>query len=565
VRYGDLEAAIAEVTSPAGPLPVVEATIDGETRKVFGGLPDSLRDYYGIAAAFAEKDSLVDQDRRYTFAEVLKSAASLSHKLAERYGVRKGDRVAIAMRNSPEWCLSFMAVTSLGAVAVPMNSWWQGEELAYALQDSAARLAILDGQRYARLASWLPDLELTVVGLDKERTGFPAGVDRLEDLLADPGAEKFPAFPISPEDPAVILYTSGTTGQPRGVLSTQRNVLSSIAAWMVIGTALAIVEGTAGQEPEIQPAILLTVPLFHVTGLNSMFLFSLGIGRKVVMMHKWNVDQAIELIQAERITHFNGVPTMSMELMNHPRLGEYDLSSLVDIASGGAARPAEQVAKLAELFPGALPSAGYGLTETNAVGCIIGMEDYIARPGSVGLPTPPLVEIRIVDDEGAELPQGERGEICIRSPAVVGSYLNQPAATEAAFKDGWFHTGDVGYLDEEGFLYIVDRLKDIIIRGGENISCLEVEEALYAHPDVLEAAVFSLPNERLGEIAGAAVSIRRGSELDAEKIREFLAERIAAFKVPEKLWLHDGNLPRIASGKIFKKQIRNELIERLGL
>jgi acyl-CoA synthetase (AMP-forming)/AMP-acid ligase II len=283
------------------------------------------------------------------------------------------------------------------------------------------------------------------------------------------------------------------------------------------------------------------------------------------MMHKWNVDQAIELMQAERITHFNGVPTMSMELMNHPRLGEYDLSSLVDIASGGAARPAEQVAKLAELFPGALPSAGYGLTETNAVGCIIGMEDYIARPGSVGLPTPPLVEIRIVDDEGAELPQGERGEICIRSPAVVGSYLNQPAATEAAFKDGWFHTGDVGYLDEEGFLYIVDRLKDIIIRGGENISCLEVEEALYAHPDVLEAAVFSLPNERLGEIAGAAVSIRRGSELDAEKIREFLAERIAAFKVPEKLWLHDGNLPRIASGKIFKKQIRNELIERLGL
>jgi acyl-CoA synthetase (AMP-forming)/AMP-acid ligase II len=349
------------------------------------------------------------------------------------------------------------------------------------------------------------------------------------------------------------------------VLSTQRNVLSSIAAWMVIGTALAIVEGTAGQEPEIQPAILLTVPLFHVTGLNSMFLFSLGIGRKVVMMHKWDVDNAIELIQAERISHFNGVPTMSMELMNHPRLGEYDLSSLVDIASGGAARPAEQVAKLVELFPGAMPSAGYGLTESNAVGCIIGMEDYIARPGSVGLPTPPLVEIRIVDDEGRELPQGERGEICLRSPAVVSAYLNQPAATEAAFRDGWFHTGDVGYVDEEGFLYIVDRLKDIIIRGGENISCIEVEEALYAHPHVLEAAVFALPNERLGEIVGAAISTRADRELDAEQIRAFLADRIAAFKVPEHISLHDGNLPRIASGKIFKKQIRSELIERLGL
>jgi acyl-CoA synthetase (AMP-forming)/AMP-acid ligase II len=281
-------------------------------------------------------------------------------------------------------------------------------------------------------------------------------------------------------------------------------------------------------------------------------------------MHKWDIDVALELIQAEQITHFNGVPTMSMELMNHPRLNEYDLSCLVDISSGGAARPADQVATIIERFPGALPSAGYGLTETNAVGCIIGQDDYIERPGSVGQGTPPLVEVRIVDDDGVAVPQGARGEICFRSPAIVTAYLNQPAATEASFKDGWFYTGDVGYLDEDGFLYIVDRIKDIIIRGGENISCPEVEEALYAHPDIVEAAVFSLPNERLGEIVGAAISIQAASELDEEEVKTFLGDRIAAFKVPEHIWFHSSSLPRIASGKIFKKQIRSELIERLG-
>jgi len=370
---------------------------------------------------------------------------------------------------------------------------------------------------------------------------------------------------IGPEDPAIILYTSGSTGQPRGVLSTQRNVLSALGTWLVAGTATAVVAGTMGQEPEEQPAILLTVPLFHVTGLNSLFLLSLGIGRKIVMMYKWDIDAALELIQAEKISHFNGVPTMSMELMNHPRRGEYDLTSLQEIASGGAARPADQVARLIERFPGALPSAGYGLTETNAVGCIIGDDDYAARPGSVGHATPPLVELRLADENGDEVAQGERGEICLRSPAIVSGYLNQPAATEASFKDGWFHTGDVGYQDDEGFVYIVDRIKEIIIRGGENISCTEVEEAIYSHPDIAEAAVFSVPDERLGEIVGAAVSVRADCDLDAQQVKEFLGDRLAAFKIPVHIEIRSDNLPRIASGKIFKKQIRSDMIERLAL
>jgi long-chain acyl-CoA synthetase len=565
MRYPEIFAAIQGVTSPDGPFPVQEQVIDGESRKVFGGLPDSLRDYFAYSAVHADKEFLVDGSRRLSFGEVLRQAAGLGAILSDNYGVEKGDRVAIAMRNSPEWCISFMAVTSIGAVAVPMNSWWQGDELVFGLQDSDASLIILDDARYQRLASWLPDSGIKVIALDTEGKGLPDDIDKLDELLSGTDEAALSSVEIHPEDPAMILFTSGSTGNPRGVLSTHRNVVSALGTWLVIGTAINVLNGTVGQEPEEQPSILLSVPLFHVTGLNSMFLFSLGIGRKIVMMHKWKVEAALELIQTERVTHFNGVPTMSMELMNYPQLADYDVSTLVEIASGGAARPADQVEELAKRFPDAYPSAAYGLTETNAVGCIIAQSDYSDRPRSVGQPTPPLVEVRIFDENGNVLPQGESGEICLRSPAIATGYLNQPEVTEESFVDGWFKTGDVGYLDEEGFLYIVDRIKDIIIRGGENISCSEVEEALYAHPSIAEAAVFSLPDERLGEIVGAALSLSKGCDLDAGQVKEFLADRLAAFKIPVHIDVQSEMLPRIASGKISKKQIRGELIDRLGL
>jgi acyl-CoA synthetase (AMP-forming)/AMP-acid ligase II len=533
MRYPEIFAAIDGITSPEGPFPILEQEIDGVSKRVFGGLPGSLRDYFAFAASHGEKECLIDRERRMSFNDVAQQVARLGAALTDQYGVNKGDR--------------------------PMNSWWQGDELAYGLQDCGARHIILDAARYQRLAPHIPGSGLVVIGLENEGKTLPPEVDRLESVMSGEGGVALPEVAIDPEDPAMILYTSGSTGRPRGVLSTQRNVLS------VAGTAAAMAAGTFGQEPEEQPAILLTVPLFHVTGLNSLFLLSLGIGRKIVMMYKWDIDAALELIQAEKITHFNGVPTMSMELMNHPLRDEYDLSSLQEIASGGAARPADQVAKLIERFPGALPSAGYGLTETNAVGCIIGDDDYAARPGSVGHATPPLVELRLTDQNGDEVAQGERGEICLRSPAIVSGYLNQPAATEASFRNGWFHTGDVGYQDEEGFVYIVDRLKEIIIRGGENISCTEVEEAMYAHPDIAEAAVFSLPDERLGEIVGAAVHARPESDISEEQIQSFLSDKVAGFKVPAHIWISAESLPRIASGKIFKKQIRADFIARLDL
>jgi acyl-CoA synthetase (AMP-forming)/AMP-acid ligase II len=563
--YKELEAVIAGITGEHGPFPLQEARINGETRTIFGGLPENLRDLYLFAASYGEKDCLVYQHQRLSFNAVVGQVLKLASALSTRYGINKGDRVAIAMRNCPEWCIAFMAITSIGAVAVPMNSWWQGEELAYAMQDSGTCLAIVDGTRFSRMSGWLEQSGPAVIGFDTGGKPLSAEVDRLEGLLSGDDVPAPPSVEILQEDPALILYTSGTTGHPKGVLSTQRNVISAIGTWLVLVSAINVLQGAAEQEPDNQIGILLAIPLFHVTGLHSMLLLSLVIGRKIVMMHKWDVDQALELIEAERITHFNGVPTMSMELMNHPRLSDFDLSSLVDVSSGGAARPAEQVAMLVERFPGATASQGYGLTETNAVGCVIGQDDYLLRPGSVGRPTAPLVELKIVNQDGSELPEGGIGEIWIRSPAVPMGYLNRPEATSATFTDGWCHTGDVGHIDGDGFVYIVDRLKDIIIRGGENISCLEVEEALYSHPEIEEAAVFGLPDERLGEIVGAVVKTSGGVELDIDMVREFLRERLAAFKIPLHLWCQGEQLPRIASGKIDKKKLRVDRAEQIGL
>jgi long-chain acyl-CoA synthetase len=564
MNYQELEAVIAGVTGEQGPFPLQEAVIDGETRRVFGGLPGNLRDLYLFAASYGDKDCLVYQRQRLSFKQAVGQVLQLADALSTRYGINKGDRVAIAMRNCPEWCIAFMAITSIGAVAVPMNSWWQGEELAYAMQDSRVCLAIVDGTRFSRMVGWLEQSGLAVIGFDTGGKPLPADVDRLEGLLTGGEVPAPPSVEILPEDPALILYTSGTTGHPKGVLSTQRNVISAIGTWLVLVSAINVLQGAAEQEPDKPIGILLAIPLFHVTGLHSMFLLSLIIGRKIVMMHKWDVDQALELIEAERITHFNGVPTMSMELMNHPRLADFDLSSLMDVSSGGAARPAEHVAMLVERFPGATASQGYGLTETNAVGCVIGQDDYLLRPGSVGRPTAPLVELKIVSQDGSKSGEGGVGEIWIRSPAVPVGYLNRPEATSATFTDGWCHTGDVGYVDADGFVYIVDRLKDIIIRGGENISCLEVEEALYSHPEIEEAAVFGLPDQRLGESVGAVVKTSGGVELDVGTVREFLRERLAAFKIPVHLWCQEEQLPRIASGKIDKKKLRAERAEQLG-
>jgi len=360
------------------------------------------------------------------------------------------------------------------------------------------------------------------------------------------------------------MYTSGSTGHPKGALSSHRGILSALYSWMLMGVATKLVAGSEAPADKYPPAGLLTIPLFHCTASHSAFMLSVMIGRKLVIMHKWDPQEALRLIEQERITWFNGVPTMSAELQAAAASSDRDISSLAEIMAGGAARPPDQVGKISSTFKRAAPGIGYGLTETNALGAVNAGAFYVANPRSTGRVVPAVTDFRITGEDGKPLPAGERGEVCIKSPANVVGYWNKPEATAEAFVDGWFHTGDVGYMDEDGFLYIVDRIKEIIIRGGENISCIEVEAAIYSHPDVLEAAVFGLPDERLGEIVGAAIVLREGAQMTAEALREYLAEHLASFKLPAHVWFRSETLPRIASGKIFKRQLKADYAAELA-
>lgn len=562
-----LDAAIASITAPGGPLAVGRETVRGVELPVFVNAPANLRDLTAMfMPGHADKEFLVYQGERMSFAAVQAQAVQVAAMLQHRYGIAKGDRVAIAMRNYPEWISLFLGATMLGAVVVPMNAWWQSDELAYGLRDSGTRLALVDEERLRRIAA-IEGLAIPMVAVRTSHAvaeGFGATV--FEDALAEAPAEPWFLPPLYGEDDATIMYTSGSTGAPKGAVSTHRAMVSGTLSYLVQGLALLQISVERGLQPPAQQIMLLNVPLFHITGLVPVMLVSICVGRKLVIMHRWDAGEALRLIEAERCTYFVGVPTMSLELMQHPDRDKYDLSTLVDIAGGGAPRPPEHVERIARAFPGKSPAIGYGLTETNGVGAGNLRDNYRARPASTGRPSKPIVEMMIADDAMNPLPAGEVGEVCIRSVANVRGYWMKPLATRDAFTaDGWFRTGDLGRFDEDGYLYIVDRKKDIIIRGGENISAVEVEAAIYAHPAVAEASVFGLPDERLGEIVGAVVYPKHGEHLEGEAVIQFVARELAAFKVPARVWIAHAPLPKLGSGKIDKVTLRSHYrAEHLG-
>jgi long-chain acyl-CoA synthetase len=551
---------VSVITGPGSQLEVGKAVIRGAEIPVFTAAPPSMREFFAYFFALqAPREFLVFGDERYTFGEVYARALKLAAALQHRHGIAKGDRVAIAMRNYPEWIETFIAVLHLGAIAIPMNAWWTADELDYGLKDSGARLAIADEERARRLATLSCTAKVLTVRTSAQ-VASELGFARLEDEVAAAPDTTWYLPDIAPEDDATIMYTSGSTGSPKGAVSTHRGIVSGAMNYLVAGLALLQLSAAAGVTPADQQVMLLNVPLFHITGSVPVLLVSVAIGRKMIIMHKWDAGEALRLIEKERCTYFVGVPTMSLEMMQHPDRDKYDLSSLVDIASGGAPRPPEHVDRLGKTLPGKHPVQGYGLTETNGVGAGNFRDNYLAKPASTGRASPPLVELRIDPGDGPVgpgLPVGSVGEICIRSACNCRGYWNKPEATLAAFPgDGWFRSGDLGYLDEDGYLFIVDRKKDIIIRGGENISCQEVEAALYAHPAVAEASVFGLPDERLGEIVGAVVYAKPGAELEADALHDFVARDLAAFKVPARLWLSHDQLPKLGSGKIDKVSLR---------
>ncbi len=553
---------VANLTAQGQPFEVNTVQLQGVEYLNFATLPANLGQYFLVMLQHAQKDFAVYLDERYTFAQGYQHGCEFATALLQRYGLAKGDRVAILSRNNPQWMMAFIGTTAVGGVAVPMNAWWTTEELDYGIADSGARIVVADRARVERLMPIIKKYGLQIISID-DCSGL--GVEHIPfaDLLQEFKAASMPEVQVSLDDHATIMYTSGSTGYPKGALSSHRGVLSALYSWMCLGVATKIAGTQETREEGLPPAALVTIPLFHCTASHSAFMLSLVVGRKMVIMHKWDAQEALRLIEQERITWFNGVPTMSAELQAAAETTHRDISSLNEIMAGGAARPPDQVKKISGTFKKSAPGIGYGLTETNALGAVNAGTFYIARPDSAGRVVPAVTEFKVIGEDASELPSGERGELCIKSPANVLGYWNKPDATAEAFVDGWFHTGDVAYLDAEGFLYIVDRIKDIIIRGGENISCLEVEAAIFAHPGVHEAAVFGLPDERLGEIVAAAVVVREGVVLTTDELRAYLAKHLASFKIPVRVWFRTEQLPRIASGKIFKRQIKADYAAEL--
>ena len=554
-----LEAAFNLITGPGGPIQLGSVERFGQQLPFITNAPTNLSDYVAFFAAMhGDATFLVEGDERLSFKQVYGAARQVAAGLIEGHGVQRGDRVGLAMRNANAWCVTYIGILMAGGCATLLNGWWQGGELAAGIDDAEAKLVIADVQRAARLEEPGVQHGAKVITLD-----IAQPIDRAIAPITDAGGSAETELPrLTGQDLATILFTSGSTGQSKGAYSRHEAICQAIFNYVTQTASIVHLLTEDGQMSDIQPATLICTPLFHVTAEVPVFLQSFALGRKLVLMPKWNAEEAMRLIQDEQVNYFVGVPLMSYEILVHPNRQNYDLSTCKSYAGGGAPRPPEHVKRLATEMGEGKPLLGYGLTETNAVGCGIINENYLAKPMSTGPASKPLVDLAILDDDGNPVAQGGVGEVCIRSVCNLEGYWNNEAATKAAFFDnGYFRSGDLGYLDEDGYLFIVDRKKDIIIRGGENISCQEVEAAIYEHPDTNECAVFGLPDERLGECVGAVAWMKPGSSVTADDLIAFLAARLAPYKVPCQIWMSNDALPKLGSEKIDKVSLRSQYRE----
>ena len=546
--------AAAAVTAPGERFEMEEIAVFGNPTRVFKNAPPSLKAIFDTARSRGDDTFLVYEDERWSFADVMAAVDGLAAALVERYGVAKGDRVSIGMRNYPEWVISFAAITSIGAVSVSLNAWWTEDELDYALEDSGTKVLIADVERVDRSRASATRLGFSTIGVRLPADGVAFdGTDRWEDVVV--AGATLPEVAIDPDDDATILYTSGTTGRPKGAVSTHRAITNALTAFGC-RTAIDRMRKPDAPRPDGAPAFILIVPLFHVTGCVPVMLSCFSAGIKLVIMYKWDPERALELIEREKVTNFVGVPTQSWDLLESPSFKARDTSSLVSVGGGGAPAPPQLVARVDSSFKKARPSLGYGMTETNAYGPGNNGDDYVARPTSTGRVVP-VMQIEVRDPDGNALPPNTSGEIWFKGPMLIRGYWNKPEATAETIVDGWLRTGDLGRLDEEGFVYVEDRAKDMVLRAGENVYCAEVEAAIYEHPAVYEAAVFGVPHERLGEEVAATVYVRPGMELTVEDLQAHVKERLAPFKVPSRIAIVDEALPRNPAGKILKRELRD--------
>ena len=547
------------VTGPGQIFELIDSEVRGVKMKVFKNAPAHLGQVFAGSRGHGDKTFLVYEDEIITFAQAADRIDALASLLVNVYGVKKGDRVAVAMRNFPEWVMSFAAIISVGAINVSMNSWWTEDEMDFALEDSGATVLICDQQRFDIGAASCVKKNIKVLIVRAEKP-VPAGVDKWEEVL--PLGDKHPGADISPDDDATILYTSGTTGRPKGAVSTHRAIISSIMAFsarntifQMSGTKLKDVDG-----PEVPTSFILIVPLFHVTGCVPVMLSCFIAGLKLAIMYKWDPEKALEMIEREQITNFVGVPTQSWDLVNSPAFEKYDTSSLRAVGGGGAPSPTSLVGKVNDKVKNGNPQLGYGMTETNAFGPAITGSDYLSHPTSTGRASWPMfVEVR--DENLKPVPTGQSGEIWFFGPMLIRGYWNRPDATAETIVDGWLRSGDLGRLDADGYVYVEDRVKDMILRAGENVYGAEVESAIYEHPAVHEAAVFGVPHERLGEEVGVAILVNDGMSLTPEELWAFLDDKIAKFKIPTQVVIMTEPLPRNAAGKFLKRELQQRVVK----
>jgi len=559
MHYAELKKAWAELTAPGSPLEVTEVEVAGQKLRAFKNAPPNVRALWLSSAAFAERDYLVYGDERITYAEAHRQVAACAAWMWEQ-GVRPGDRVAIAMRNYPEWLLIYWACACIGVACVGMNAWWTASEMAYGLEDSKPKILFADAERIARIAEQ-PDM-LGEAKLVAVRTDPPTGAATWADVQAGGGA--LPDVAVDPDADVCIFYTSGTTGFPKGAQLTHRSNINNLMNMMFSGQvqALATARGTGvpidPAAPVPVPATLITTPLFHVTANNCAAYAITAGGGKMVLMYRWDAGEALKLVEREKIIAVSGVPVMARELVTHPDFAKYDTSSLLSVGGGGAQLQPDLVAKIDETVSTARPNTGYGMTETSGIITAVGGDFFVDKPASCG-PAMPTFEVKVVDDDGNALPPGQPGELWVKGASVIKGYINRPEATASSITDGWLHTGDVAYLDEDGFIFLVDRKKDMVLRGGENIYCAEVEAALHHNPAVAECSVFGVPDDRLGEEVGVAIYVTPGQHVAPQTLREEVARRIAKHKAPRYIWMTDAPLPRNASGKFLKRELRDTL------
>jgi long-chain acyl-CoA synthetase len=576
----------AALTAPGQLFEMEELDIRGVPTRTWKFAPPSLRGILDMSLGHGDAVFLVYEDERTTFAEHYRIACTLAHRLRSSFGIEQGDRVAIIMRNLPEWIMAFWAATLAGAIVVPLNAWWSGEELRYGLEDSGSKVAFVDTERAERVRPVLAGLSSlrAVIVADEHRAGPAAPL-----TVSEPGqggasvaewpfalalgevdeAASPPDITIDPEDDATIFYTSGTTGRPKGAVGTHRNMCTNLMSLFFINQRGATRFGSplVPTGEKAQAAFLLSVPLFHATGCHSVMVSNLAAGGKIVMMHHFDPERALELIEREKIGTFGGVPAMVMQVLDSPNFSKFDTSSIRGVSYGGAPAPPDLVRRIRAAWPIGQPSNGYGLTETSSVTSMNSGGDYVAKPESVGPPVP-VCDVAIVPEDfageepDATLPRGPdvRGELWIKGPNVVRGYWNRPDETAETFSRGWLHSGDVARLDEDNFIYIVDRAKDMIIRGGENVYSVQVEAALFEHPAVADCAVIGVPDPILGEEVGAVIVLRPGAKVTSDELQLHVKARLAGFMVPTHIWFRSEPLPRNPQGKVLKRELRDDLV-----